>query len=85
MLVTFSIFLQQIAFTGVARLMMQMNSCANPFVYASTIPSFKQIAKDFFTCNIGRRTNEEKRMRLQANPNTTTSSHTMNTGTTTSK
>ena len=50
--------LQQIAFTGIARVMMQMNSCANPFVYASTIPTFKQIAKDFFTCNLGKRTNE---------------------------
>ena len=33
----------QIAFVGIARPLMVINSCINPFIYAWTIPAFRDI------------------------------------------
>ena len=46
------------AFTGVARLFMMMNSCINPIVYASTIPAFKDLVKATFSCKFGNDLND---------------------------
>ena len=33
-----------------ARFFMLINSCINPFIYASTLPAFKQIVKGYALC-----------------------------------
>ena len=45
----------QMAFTGIARIVMQMNSCINPIIYASTIPTYRELVKGFITCNLGKK------------------------------
>ena len=45
------------AFTGIARILVQMNSCINPIIYASTIPAYKKLIRGLFSCNRIRRTN----------------------------
>ena len=42
------------AFTGIARLLMVVNTCTNPFIYATTIPEFKELSKALFTCNVAK-------------------------------
>ena len=32
-------------FTTLARLLMQLNACINPFVYATSVPGFRRLAK----------------------------------------
>ena len=39
-------------FNGIARLLMLINTCINPFVYATTIPAFKEIVKSLLRCNL---------------------------------
>ena len=42
-------FLFQLVFTWIARCLMQLNSCVNPFIYAAILPEVKTLAKDRFT------------------------------------
>ena len=37
-------------FAAMARILMQINSSLNPFIYASTIPAFKAVVKSYFAC-----------------------------------
>ena len=37
-------------FAAMARILMQINSCLNPFIYASTIPAFKKVVKGYLVC-----------------------------------
>ena len=39
------------AFTVTSRMLMLINTCINPIIYATTIPEFKEILKAFFRCN----------------------------------
>ena len=38
----------QILFIAIAQVLMQLNSCINPFIYAYSIPAFKKIVKQHF-------------------------------------
>ena len=40
----------QVVFVAMARFFMLINSCINPFIYASTLPAFKQIVKGYALC-----------------------------------
>ena len=46
------------AFTGTARILMQLNSCINPVIYASTIPAYKELARGLITCNLKKKMND---------------------------
>ncbi len=46
------------AFTGLSRIAVQLNSCINPIIYAATIPAYKQIVKGLMSCNIERKMND---------------------------
>ena len=37
-------------FAAIGRILMQINSSLNPFIYASTIPAFKAVVKSYFAC-----------------------------------
>ena len=47
------------AFAGVVHILWTMNSCINPLIYASTVPSFKEFIKRVFrrndSCKTGKR------------------------------
>lgn len=40
----------KVVFVAMARFFMLINSCINPFIYASTLPAFKQIVKGYALC-----------------------------------
>ena len=56
------------AFTGTVRILMQLNSCINPIIYASTIPAYKELVRGLFTCNVNKRMSE---MEIKEIPSTT--------------
>ena len=37
-------------FVALARTLMLINSCLNPFIYASTLPAFKKVATGYIMC-----------------------------------
>ncbi len=37
-------------FAAVARVLMLVNACLNPFIYASTLPAFKKVVKGYILC-----------------------------------
>ena len=39
-------FIFQVFFCFISRILVQLGSCINPFIYATTIPGFKQIVKN---------------------------------------
>ena len=39
----------QLVFTWIARCLMQLNSCVNPFIYAVILPEVKTLAREKFT------------------------------------
>ena len=47
-------------FAAIARLLMLINTCINPFVYATSIPAFKELIKGLFACNLTRKMNDMK-------------------------
>ena len=38
-------------FTWIARCLMQINSCVNPFIYAAVLPEFKKAVRNIFNGN----------------------------------
>ena len=57
----------QIVFVAIARFLMQINSCLNPFVYATTIPAFRKIVNWLFKnrCHL----NEDGKAKMQSMKN----------------
>ena len=53
------VFLFQIVFAALSRYLLPIQSCLNPFVYASTIPAFRKIVKNIFKCNCAARDETE--------------------------
>ena len=43
------------AFTVISRVLMLINTCIHPVIYATTIPEFKELLQAFFTCNLARK------------------------------
>ncbi len=41
----------QLACAGLVRILVLLNPCVNPVVYATTIPAFKALIKRFFSCD----------------------------------
>ena len=48
------------AFTGTTRVLMLVNSCINPVIYASAVPAFKKLAKGLLRCNLARKLTDMK-------------------------
>ena len=49
--ITIQIFFFQLAIAIISRVLWLTNCCINPVIYASTIPAFKKLIKELFTCN----------------------------------
>ena len=46
------------ASTVISRLLMLLNTCINPVIYATTIPEFKELLRAFFKCNLASKLDE---------------------------
>ena len=41
----------QVPWAAIARVLLKINSCVNPFIYAWTIPEFRKIVRNILLCN----------------------------------
>ena len=53
-------------FAALSRMLMQINSCLNPFIYASTIPAFKKVVKSYLVCKFDAKMEEPDEIRTHS-------------------